>query len=199
MKGKLILVDETNQVMGYADKLPTHKMGILHRAFSLFIYSKEEKKFLLQRRSEQKYHSGGKWSNACCSHPYKDESWYISLKRGVFDELNICLDINHNITCDIDNSAQFIDENLFFCGAFIYFSDCNNGLCEYEFDYVFVYTVDSVTLDIAFNTSEVSEIKWLTKEELENSYQESPDTFSPWFYKAFSLVDSNYLNNQITE
>lgn len=191
MKKELILVNANDKVVGYGDKIPTHKVGLLHRAFSLFIYSKEEKKFLLQRRSKEKYHSGGKWSNSCCSHPYKDETWFDALQHGVSDELNFSLKINKDIKCNIKMSTRFWDENLFFAGSFIYRSDYEN-LSEHELDYVFVYVIDSTLTNIPFNTSEVSEIKWQTKDEIKNWLKKSPDNFSSWFKTAFDLVESHF-------
>lgn len=187
MKNELILVNKNNQVIGYEEKLPTHKVGLLHRAFSLFIYSQEDEKFLLQRRSNGKYHSGGKWSNSCCSHPYKNETWYESLQRCVSDELNTELVLSKKINCQSNMSPQFIDERLFFAGSFLYFSKYAE-LSEHEFDYVFIYTVDSNIPDVNFNSSEISEIKWLTLKEIDELLLKHKEEFTSWFPKAYSLA-----------
>lgn len=187
MKKELILVNTNDQVVGYGDKLPIHKAGLLHRAFSLFIYSKEEKKFLLQKRCKQKYHSGGKWSNSCCSHPYKNETWYESLQRSASDELNLTLDIHKEINCDSIREPKYIDDNLFFAGTFIYYSDYNE-LSEHEFDYVFIYVMDSDKQNINFNKSEVSAIKWQTLSDIDEWIAKCPNDFSSWFDNALHLV-----------
>ena len=70
--GDLILVDGKNKIIGHGEKLSVHTKGDLHRAFSIFIYDAETKKFLIQKRAFNKYHSGGFWSNSCCSHPYSN-------------------------------------------------------------------------------------------------------------------------------
>lgn len=191
MKKELILVNTNDQVVGYGDKLPIHKAGLLHRAFSLFIYSKEEKKFLLQKRCKQKYHSGGKWSNSFCSHPYKDETWYEALQRGAIDELNLPLNLSKDICCNSNDAPGFIDDNLFFAGSFIYLSDYKD-LSEHECDYVFVYVVESIITDISFNLAEVSEIMWRTKDDIKSMIDEGPDDFSSWFCNAFDLVENNF-------
>lgn len=187
MKRELILANEKDQVVGYGDKIPIHQAGLLHRAFSLFIYSKDEKKFLLQRRSEQKYHSRGKWSNSCCSHPYKHETWYDTLQRCASDELNIQLELSEKINCQSDMPPQFIDERLFFAGAFIYFSKYEE-LSEHELDYVFIYVIDSFVPDIKFNRSEISEIKWLSIKEIDEALLSNKENFTSWYSKAYSLT-----------
>lgn len=187
MKNLLILVNKENEIIGYEEKMNVHRLRKLHRAFSLFIYSQNDKKFLLQKRSENKYHSGGKWSNSFCSHPYKNESWYSSLQRAAKDELNLSLKISKNIQCTGKMQPQFIDEKLFFAGSFIYHSDYFD-LSEHEFDYVFIYTVDSNIPDVNFNSSEISEIKWLTLKEIDELLLKHKEEFTSWFPKAYSLV-----------
>ena len=134
----------------------------------------------MQKRSLLKYHSGGKWSNSCCSHPYKNETWYEALQRSVSNELNLSLEIRK--------------QKLFFSGSFIYQSNYEN-LSEHELDYVFIYVIDSTLTNIPFNKSEVSEVKWQTKNEIKNWLKKSPDDFSSWFKTAFSFVESNFVNN----
>ena len=187
MKNLLILVNKENEIIGYEEKMNVHRLRKLHRAFSLFIYSQNDKKFLLQKRSENKYHSGGKWSNSFCSHPYKNESWYSSLQRAAKDELNLSLKISKNIQCTGKMQPQFIDEKLFFASSFIYHSDYFD-LSEHEFDYVFIYTVDSNIPNVNFNSSEISEIKWLTLKEIDELLLKHKEEFTSWFPKAYSLA-----------
>lgn len=170
-----------------------HRLRKLHRAFSLFIYSQNDKKFLLQKRSKGKYHSGGKWSNSCCSHPYKSETWYDTLQRAVADELNLFLDINKDISCKSSDYPDYLDKMLFFAGSFIYSSNYDE-LSEHELDYVFIYVVDSAFNEININPSEVSETKWLTVDEIEKWLKQSPNDFSTWFEKAFDLAKKSLGN-----
>ncbi len=187
MKNELIHVNTNDQVVGYGEKISTHKAGLLHRAFSLFIYSKNDKKFLLQKRSIEKYHSGGKWSNACCSHPYRNETWYESLQRSASDELNLTLDIHKGINCNSKTEPQYIDDNLFFAGTFMYYSDYKE-LSEHEFDYVFIYVMNYDKQNINFNESEVSAIEWLTLSDIDEWIEKHPNDFSSWFNNALNLV-----------
>lgn len=86
----LIWVDELDNMIGYGEKLDTHIRSQLHRAFSIFIFDTVEKKMLIQRRAQGKYHSGGLWSNACCSHPLKDEGTLMEqIGRSLERELGI--------------------------------------------------------------------------------------------------------------
>ena len=191
MKNELICVDENDKEIGFGEKMAVHKKGQLHRAFSVFVYSNEDHRFLLQQRSLNKYHSGGKWSNSFCSHPYKNESWYSSLQRAAKDELNISLEISKNIQCEGKMQPNFIDDKLYFAGSFIYFSDYYD-LSEHEYDYVFIYFLDSLIPNVFLNKDEVSNLCWKTKEEIREWIKESPDDFSTWFKKAFKLVE-NYF------
>jgi len=69
----VILVDADDVQVGTAGKLDAHQRGLKHRAISVLVRNGSGK-FLLQRRNPAKYHSGGLWTNACCSHPLPGES-----------------------------------------------------------------------------------------------------------------------------
>jgi len=70
---EVILVDEQDKEIGVMEKMEAHLKGRLHRAFSIFIFN-DKNEMLLQQRATGKYHSGGLWTNACCSHPKPDET-----------------------------------------------------------------------------------------------------------------------------
>ena len=70
---RVVLVDENDVEVGIMEKMEAHQKGLLHRAFSVFIFNSKGE-MLLQQRSLRKYHSGGLWSNACCSHPRQNEN-----------------------------------------------------------------------------------------------------------------------------
>lgn len=69
MSDELIMVDLNDEEVGHQGKMDTHRNASLHRAFSVFLYKIVDEKvyILLQKRAEEKYHSGGLWTNACCS------------------------------------------------------------------------------------------------------------------------------------
>ena len=91
MNDVLILVDEQDKEIGTEEKIDAHRKGLLHRAFSLFIYDSKLNKMLIQRRAINKYHSGGLWTNACCSHPRKGEDLNTAVYRRTIEELGVSI------------------------------------------------------------------------------------------------------------
>src|SRR5687767_3996705 len=89
---EVILVDEQDNEIGSSEKMEVHHDGILHRAFSVFVFDRKGR-MLLQQRAEHKYHSGGLWTNACCSHPQPGEETLSSARRRLREELGFETDI----------------------------------------------------------------------------------------------------------
>src|SRR6187455_158613 len=114
---KVILVSEHDDMVGIMDKIEAHKQGLLHRAFSVFIFNGKGE-MLLQQRALNKYHSGGLWTNACCSHPLPGEDNLEAASRRLREEMGFATDL----------------EKIF---EFTYKSVFENGLTEYECDHVF--------------------------------------------------------------
>ena len=85
---KLVLVDKNDNQIGLMPKMEAHQKGILHRAFSIFIFNSENQ-ILLQKRSSNKYHSGGLWTNTCCSHPRDGENIIAAGSRRLSEEMGI--------------------------------------------------------------------------------------------------------------
>ena len=69
----VVLVDKEDREVGVMEKLEAHQKGLLHRAFSIFIFNDNDE-MLLQKRALGNYHSGGLWTNTCCSHPGENEA-----------------------------------------------------------------------------------------------------------------------------
>lgn len=73
-RDECIVVDETDTVIGQASKGEAHRFdttrpsGLLHRAFSVFLFDDEDR-LLLQQRALNKITFPGVWTNTCCSHP----------------------------------------------------------------------------------------------------------------------------------
>src|SRR5688572_28822366 len=86
MKDQVILVDEKDSPVGIAGKMEAHQKGLLHRAFSIFIFNSKGE-MLLQQRAINKYHSGGSWTNACCSHPAPGEEMTETIQRRLQEEV----------------------------------------------------------------------------------------------------------------
>jgi isopentenyl-diphosphate delta-isomerase len=154
----VILVDAQDNELGVMEKLQAHQEGKLHRAFSIFIFNNKNE-LLLQQRALSKYHSGGLWTNTCCSHPSPNETILDAAQRRLFEEMGISCDlkiINH----------------------FIYQSDFENGLKEYEFDYIIIGQSNDVPL---INKDEVANYKWQSIAEIENDIILNPTQYTAWF------------------
>ncbi|MEJ6060116.1 isopentenyl-diphosphate Delta-isomerase, partial [Aliivibrio salmonicida] len=91
MKEEVVLVNAQGDAIGTMEKLEAHKKGLLHLAFSVLLCreTKEGREFLLQKRAECKYHSKGKWSNTCCSHPRVNEAIESAGVRRLAEEIGI--------------------------------------------------------------------------------------------------------------
>lgn len=181
MKELLILVDEHDVVIGAAEKIDTHRKGLLHRAFSLFIYDESIKKILLQKRAINKYHSGGLWTNACCSHPRKDEDLNTAVYRRTIEELGVSIP-------EVDYKFGRIKE----CGKFIYRKEFDE-LTEYEVDHVFAWLVDSSVLQFVPNKDEIEDLMWIDINDLMNWLERNPDDFTAWFFHAFEIFMADFL------
>src|SRR5258705_2829035 len=85
---QVILVNENDKPTGTMEKMEAHKKGLLHRAFSVFIFNSKGE-MLLQQRVLNKYHSGGLWRNACWNHPQPGEEISFAAKRKLQEETGI--------------------------------------------------------------------------------------------------------------
>ena len=175
---ELILVDDKDNIIGYGEKMQVHLKGELHRAFSVFIWDNNRKELLIQKRAANKYHSGGKWSNSCCSHPYKGETIEESVSRCVLSELG----------ADIDVSGRIKE-----LGKFLYMSDYN-GIYEHEIDNVIILYADKSEFpESRFIRDEIEELNWLKIDKLNAFHLANRDSFSSWFEKAYSIFLSKSL------
>ncbi len=155
---EVILVNEQDQQIGTMEKLEAHRKGVLHRAFSVMIENSKGE-ILIQKRAKSKYHSGGLWSNACCSHPMPGEKTEEAVSRRVQEELGIELAPTF--------SYKFIYEVTF-----------SNQLIEHELDHVFVATFDGMP---KINKAEVEDWKFVDPQYLLNQIEENPDQYTHWF------------------
>jgi len=155
---KIALVNENDKIIGFEDKLQVHEKGLLHRAVSVFIFNSKNQ-LLMQKRAEIKYHSGGLWSNTCCTHQRKDELLIESANRCLIEEMGI--------KCKI--KEKFI---------FNYQTSFENKLKENEIDHVFIGFFEGNPL---INREEVSNYKWRDLSELEKAIKEKSEEYSYWF------------------
>ena len=161
---KVVLVDTRDNPRGEAFKSEAHRTPMLHRAFSVFLY--DGNKMLVQRRAQDKYHSGGLWSNSCCSHPRPGETLAQAVQDRLREEMGITAPV----------------EELF---EFIYFCRFHDNLYEYEYDHVFLGRFSG---NFDLNPAEASEARWLTLEALEQELVENPQHYSVWFLGAAPRV-----------
>ena len=165
----VILVDKNDNQVGLMPKLEAHQKGVLHRAFSVFIFNNKYE-LLLQKRSFSKYHSGGLWTNTCCSHPREDEDILDAANRRLIEEMGI------------ETSLRKVYE-------FTYKAELDNDLIEHEFDHVFygVYNEDP-----SINTDEAEGFKWIDMDSLNEDIKTNGDIYTVWFKIAFEYF-YNYL------
>ena len=156
---QVVLVDEENNVLGYVGKLEAHEKALLHRAISVIIFNTKGEQ-LIQQRALNKYHFAGIWSNTCCSHPRKEETFQAAAERRLFEELGIKTPLKKEF-------------------HFIYKAhDEKSGLTEWEYDTVFTGVFDG---EFELNKEEVAAVRWIKNEGLENEIQQKPEQFSFWF------------------
>ncbi len=162
---EVILVDEHDNQIGTMEKMEAHRQGRLHRAFSIFIYNSRGE-MLLQQRAMGKYHSGGLWTNACCSHPQPGDELLNSALRRLGEELGFTTPI-----------SKVFD--------FVYRAGFENGLIEHEFDHVFTGTYDG---PVKINEEEVSEYAFQPIDSIAASLKEEPSIYTEWFRIAFPMI-----------
>lgn len=164
MDDELVLVDLFDNEIGKASKKEVHEKGLLHRAFSLFIVN--DGKMLIQKRNRNKYHSGGLWTNACCSHPRHGELLDEAVIRRTKEELGI--------TTQFDKAFSFVYRCVF-----------KNEIIEYEYDHVFI---SDYIGNIEPDENEIEEYKWVGLEELADDLVNNPDKYTAWFQIAAPKV-----------
>ena len=166
---KVILVDENDNQVGVMPKLEAHQKGLLHRAFSVFIFNSKYE-LLLQKRASSKYHSGGLWTNTCCSHPREGEEILDAAKRRLIEEMGI------------DTSLRKVYD-------FIYKAELDNDLTEHEFDHVLygIYNEDPI-----INEDEADDFKWIDMDSLNEDIKTNGNNYTIWFKIAFEYF-YNYL------
>jgi len=161
----LILVDSDDIEIGLMDKVLVHKTGVLHRAFSVFIFDPEGN-LMLQQRALGKYHSPGLWSNTCCSHPRKGETTPAACSRRLKEEMGI--------SC-----------SLKFAFSFTYRASFENGLIEHEFDHVYFGSSDSIPKT---DPQEVMDWKYMSVDELKKDISAHSENYTEWLKVCFQKV-----------
>ena len=166
---RVILVDELDNEVGTMEKMEAHRKGILHRAFSVFVFN-ENGELLLQKRASSKYHSGGLWTNTCCSHPRENESVLDAAHRRIVEEMGF----------DTDLEVKF---------QFIYRKNLDNNLIEHELDHVLFGKYNAKP---EINLEEAEDYCYISIEELKKSIISEPEKYTEWFKICFEEVSQKH-------
>ncbi|MFZ4769425.1 MAG: isopentenyl-diphosphate Delta-isomerase [Ferruginibacter sp.] len=171
---QVILVNEQDEPVGSMDKMEAHEKGLLHRAFSVFIFNKNGE-MLLQQRAIDKYHSGGLWTNACCSHPSPNEGSDAAAQRRLKEEMGFNTPI----------------QKIF---VFAYKTDFDNGLTEHEVDHVFIGNYDGA---IKPDPTEVKSYAYMAMDVIRESIDKEPHLYTSWFKIAFPKLETYLASAEI--
>lgn len=170
MEEKVILVNEKDEKIGLMPKQEAHEKGLLHRAFSVFIFN-DKNELMLQQRALHKYHTPGLWANSCCSHQRDGESNLEAGKRRLQEEMGFVAELEERT-------------------SFIYKAEFDNGLTEHEFDHILVGEFDGVP---NINPEEVASWKWMSLDDVKNDISSNPEIYTPWFKIIFEKFYKHIL------
>ncbi|MBL7765285.1 MAG: isopentenyl-diphosphate Delta-isomerase [Chitinophagaceae bacterium] len=169
---QVVCVDLNDKEIGMAEKMEAHRLGLLHRAVSVFLFNNQNE-MLIQKRALSKYHSGGLWANACCSHPIPGESSLMAAERRLFEELGI--------------KAQ-----LTFRDVFHYRAEVGRDLIEHEIDHLFTGFYDGPS---RLDPDEVEEVKWMPVSEIISDMAQNPEKYTAWFQILLPfMLEKKYID-----
>lgn len=167
---KVILVNIKDEQIGLMPKMEAHEKGVLHRAFSVFVFN-DKNELMLQQRALTKYHSPGLWTNTCCSHQREGESNLQAGKRRLQEEMGF--------------ETPLLEKT-----SFIYKAPFDNGLTEHELDHIMVGYYNDVP---KINLEEVASWMWKPLEEVKKDINEQPELYTAWFKIIFDKF-YNFIN-----
>lgn len=166
MNQQVILVDERDNATGTMEKMEAHQQGLLHRAFSVFIFNSNSE-MLLQQRAMEKYHSAGLWSNTCCSHPGPGEDIKKSALKRLKEEMGF-------------------ETPIFKVFDFVYKAGFENGLMEFEYDHVFAGVFDG---PVSPDPHEVMNHRHRSMAAISRDLATEPQRYTAWFHLAFPRIE----------
>lgn len=164
-KDLIAIVNEKDEITGYEDKLIVHQKGLLHRAFSIFVFNRKGE-IMLQRRSFSKYHSGGLWTNTCCSHKLPDENFEETIHNRLNFEMGFDCDLHYEFT-------------------FQYRVAFKNNLVENEIDHVYIGYFEG---NAKPNPDEVCDWKLMSVNEIKKDLEDNEELYTYWFKIAFNKL-----------
>ncbi|MDM1061220.1 isopentenyl-diphosphate Delta-isomerase [Empedobacter falsenii] len=162
MEEFVVLVDQDDQKLGLMEKQQAHVAGLLHRAFSVFVFNSKGE-LMIQQRAASKYHSPTLWTNTCCSHPRDNETYEQAAHRRLEEEMGF--------DCELEYKFNFI-----------YKAHLENNLIEHELDHVFIGTFDN---EPKLNPDEVMAYRWVELDDLKKDMEKNPQNYTAWFKIIF--------------
>ncbi|MDC7996327.1 isopentenyl-diphosphate Delta-isomerase [Altibacter sp. HG106] len=159
---QVILVNDRDEPIGLMGKQEAHVKGLLHRAFSVFVFN-DKNELMLQQRATHKYHSPGLWTNTCCSHQREGEANVSAGKRRLQEEMGFSTELKETT-------------------SFIYKAPFDNGLTEHEYDHILVGSYNEAP---QINPEEVADWKWESLDQIEADMKEHPERYTTWFKIIF--------------
>jgi len=202
LKDQCILVDEKDNIVGHGSKHDAHRFtseqpqGLLHRAFSVFLFDKHNR-LLLQQRAAGKITFPNVWTNTCCSHPLHGYSptevdapsdvasgEVMGVKRAAVRKLNHELGI---APAQVPLEGFKFLTRLHYCArdSVTWGPDAEWG--EHEIDYILLFRGDVTVIP---NPEEVGATRYVTLEELKEMIHPSSGLlWSPWF----RIIAENFL------
>jgi isopentenyl-diphosphate delta-isomerase len=143
---------------GTMEKMEAHRQGVLHRAFSIYLFN-ENNMLLLQKRATSKYHSGGLWTNTCCGHPRPGELIEVAAIRRLQEEMGLSASLEMIL-------------------RFPYKVQLDKGMTEHELLHVFIGKTEN---EPAINPEEVEEWEFVPSNKIQNALQQHPENYTEWF------------------
>ena len=162
MEEFVVLVDQDDHKLGLMEKQQAHVAGLLHRAFSVFVFNSKGE-LMIQQRAASKYHSPTLWTNTCCSHPRDNETYEQAAHRRLEEEMGF--------DCELEYKFNFI-----------YKAHLENDLIEHELDHVFIGTFDD---EPKLNPDEVMAYRWVELDDLKKDMEKNPQNYTAWFKIIF--------------
>ena len=161
MKDELILVDEDDFEIGFKEKVTCHLGGgVLHRAFSVFIFNSKNE-LLIQKRAEGKMLWGGFWSNSCCSHPQRGEDLEDAASRRIVEELGIACGSRYIYKFMYSAAFEDVGSEREVCSVLV-------GQCD-----------DNIVAD----EDEIQDFCWIGMSDLFMDVSMNSEKYTPWFLK----------------
>ncbi|KAI0735139.1 Isopentenyldiphosphate isomerase [Earliella scabrosa] len=180
MEERCILVDEEDNALGAADKKTCHLMeninkGLLHRAFSAFVFRPSDGKLLLQQRASEKITFPDMWTNTCCSHPLDD----FAEEKVEAEQLGVRVAASRKLEHELGIPRSQTPVDGFQYLTRIHYLAPSDGLWgEHEVDYILFITAD---VSVTPNLNEIRDHKYVSKEELKAMFEDPSNSFTPWF------------------